>query len=56
MQSYMRIIPHNKMYTKRIVLDKGNFGVVYKIELDGEECALKVCKIEMKEDTALNRF
>lgn len=54
--SYLRIIPYNKMYTKRILLDKGNFGAVYRIELDGDECALKICKIEMKEESALNRF
>lgn len=54
---YIRIIPSEKMlHPKRVQLDKGNFGVVYKIDLEGEECALKICKIEMNEDTALNRF
>lgn len=53
---YIRIIPHEKMYGKRIQLDKGNFGIVYKTELDGQDCALKVCKVEMKDDSALNRF
>lgn len=45
------------MYSnQRVQLDKGNFGVVYKIDLEGEECALKICKIEMNEESSLNRF
>lgn len=45
------------MYVKsRIQLDKGNFGVVYRIDFEGEICALKICKIEMNDDTAMNRF
>ncbi|KAL4468143.1 hypothetical protein ABPG72_019147 [Tetrahymena utriculariae] len=56
-QQYIRIIPHEKMYVRtRMQLDKGNFGVVYRIELEGETCALKICKIEMNDETAMNRF
>ncbi|EGR34718.1 protein kinase domain protein [Ichthyophthirius multifiliis] len=56
-QRYIRIIPHEKMYVKnRLQLDKGNFGIVYKIMYENEYCALKICKIEMNDDSALNRF
>lgn len=37
-------------------LDKGNFSVVYNIDFEGEICALKMSKIEINDDTAMNKL
>ncbi len=38
------------------LIDKGNFGSVFKILFENELCALKMCKIDMTDESAMSRF
>ena len=44
------------MLVNKVILDKGNFGTVFKLIYENEECALKICTVEINEDSALNKF